>query len=93
MMIDEETYEVARVEFHLIKPVRLWWGLLGKAPGSRRQPPRKPATDGLLGAYRTQDLCLRPGLVQLFSPPATNPMGKVPSVAGGAGRKLSCEVS
>ena len=46
MMIDEETYEVARVEFHLIKPVRLWWGLLGKLREAEGSLERKPATDG-----------------------------------------------
>ena len=46
MMIDEETYEVAHVEFHLIKPVRLWWGLLGKLREAEGSLERKPATDG-----------------------------------------------
>ena len=46
MMIDEETYEVARVEFHLIKPVGLWWGLLGKLREAEGSLERKPATDG-----------------------------------------------
>ena len=46
MMIDEETYEVARVEFHLIKPVRLWWGFLGKLREAEGSLERKPATDG-----------------------------------------------
>ena len=46
MMIDEETYEVARVEFHLIRPVRLWWGFLGKLREAEGSLDRKPATDG-----------------------------------------------
>ena len=46
MMIDEETYEVARVEFHLIKPVRLWWGLLGKLREAEGSLERQPVTDG-----------------------------------------------
>ncbi len=45
MMIDEETYEVARVEFHLIKPVRLWWGLLGKLREAEGSLERRPVTD------------------------------------------------
>ncbi len=28
--IDEETYEIARVTFNLMEPVRLWWGILGR---------------------------------------------------------------
>ena len=46
MMIDEETYEVARVEFHLINPVRLWWGLLGKLREAEGSLERRPLTDG-----------------------------------------------
>lgn len=46
IFIDAETFEIARVEFRLIEPVRLWWGLLGKLRQVEGSVERKPLEDG-----------------------------------------------
>ena len=46
IFIDAETFEVARVEFRLIEPVGLWWGLLGKLRRAEGSIERKPLEDG-----------------------------------------------
>ena len=47
ILIDKETFQVARVEFELIEPVRLWWGLLGKLHTVKGLIERKPLEDGI----------------------------------------------
>ena len=46
IFIDAETFEVARVEFRLIEPVGLWWGLLAKLRQAEGSVDRKPLEDG-----------------------------------------------
>ena len=46
IFIDAETFEVARVEFRLIEPVGLWWGLLGKLRRADGSIARKRLEDG-----------------------------------------------
>ena len=46
IFVDKETFQVARVEFQLIKPVRLWWGLLGKLRAVQGVIERAPLPDG-----------------------------------------------
>ena len=46
IFIDAETFEVARVEFRLIEPVGLWWGLLGKLRRAEGSIARKRLEDG-----------------------------------------------
>ncbi len=46
IFIDAETFEVARVEFRLIEPVSLWWGLLGKLRRAEGSIERKRLEDG-----------------------------------------------
>lgn len=46
IFVDKETFQVARVEFQLIKPVRLWWGLLGKLRAVQGVIERAPLSDG-----------------------------------------------
>ena len=40
--VDRATFEPARVEFELIEPVRLWWGLLGVINRARGSLDRRP---------------------------------------------------
>lgn len=40
--VDRATFEPARVEFELIQPVRLWWGLLGVINRARGSLDRRP---------------------------------------------------
>ena len=40
--VDRATFEPARVEFELIRPVRLWWGLLGVINRARGSLDRRP---------------------------------------------------
>ena len=46
IFVDKETFQVARVEFELIEPVKLWWGLLGKLYTMRGVIERGPLEDG-----------------------------------------------
>ena len=46
LFVDSETFEVARIEFRLIEPVGLWWGLLGKLRQVEGAVERKPAAGG-----------------------------------------------
>ena len=46
IFVDKETFQVARVEFELIEPVRLWWGLLGKLRAVKGVIDRAPLPDG-----------------------------------------------
>ncbi len=46
IFVDKETFQVARVEFQLIKPVRLWWGFLGKLRAVQGVIERAPLEDG-----------------------------------------------
>ncbi len=46
IFVDKETFQVARVEFELIEPVRLWWGLLGKLRSVNGVIERAPLADG-----------------------------------------------
>ena len=46
IFVDAETFEVARIEFRLIEPVGLWWGLLGKLRQVEGSVERKPLADG-----------------------------------------------
>jgi hypothetical protein len=43
--IDSETYEIARVHFELINPVRVWWGIAGSINDLRGEFNRFPLTD------------------------------------------------
>ena len=44
--IDEQTYEIAAVEFRLTEPVRLWWGILGAIRVLDGRVERQPLEDG-----------------------------------------------
>ena len=46
IFVDKETFQVARIEFQLIKPVRLWWGFLGKLRAVKGVIERAPLADG-----------------------------------------------
>ena len=46
IFVDKETFQVARVQFELIEPVRLWWGLLGKLRSVNGVIERAPLADG-----------------------------------------------
>ena len=46
IFVDAETFEVARIEFRLIEPVGLWWGLLGKLRQVEGSIERKPLASG-----------------------------------------------
>ena len=46
IFVDKETFQVARVEFQLIEPVSLWWGLLGKLRAVKGFVERAPLADG-----------------------------------------------
>jgi len=47
ILIDKKTFQVARVEFELIEPVRLWWGILGRLHTVKGLIERKPLADGI----------------------------------------------
>lgn len=47
ILIDKETFQVARVKFELIEPVGLWWGILGKLHTFKGLIERKPLADGI----------------------------------------------
>ena len=42
LWIDQETFEAARIEFELIDPVRLWWGVVGTISHARGSLDRGP---------------------------------------------------
>ncbi len=46
IFVDKETFQVARIEFQLIEPVRLWWGFLGKLRAVKGVIERAPLADG-----------------------------------------------
>jgi len=46
IFVDTETFEVARIEFRLIEPVGLWWGLLGKLRQVEGSVERRPSAEG-----------------------------------------------
>ncbi len=45
LWVDEDTFEVARVEFDLIDRVRMWWGLLGTISDARGSFDRYPVEE------------------------------------------------
>ena len=45
--LDRESYEVARVEFELIRPTRIWWGILGSIARIDGMMDRKEGEDGI----------------------------------------------
>ena len=47
LWVDQRTYEVARVNFQLLKPVRWWWGLLGSISAARGQIERREIAENV----------------------------------------------
>ena len=45
--LDQESYEVVRVEFELIRPTRIWWGILGSISRVDGMMDRKEGEDGI----------------------------------------------
>ena len=45
--LDRESYEVVRVEFELIRPTRIWWGILGSISRVDGMMDRKEGEDGI----------------------------------------------
>ena len=45
--LDQESYEIARVEFELIRPTRIWWGILGSISRVEGMLDRKKGKDGV----------------------------------------------
>ena len=52
--IDEDTFEVARVEFELIGKVRLWWGILGSMSAARGSLDRYPLEEDIWAPLRLE---------------------------------------
>ena len=50
--IDEDAFEMARVEFELIGKVRLWWGILGSMSAARGSLDRYPLEEGIWAPLR-----------------------------------------
>ena len=45
--LDKESYEIVRVEFELIRPTRIWWGILGSISRVDGMLDRKEGEDGV----------------------------------------------
>ncbi|MCY3777909.1 MAG: hypothetical protein OXH11_18185 [Candidatus Aminicenantes bacterium] len=45
--LDQESYEIVRVEFELIRPTRIWWGILGSISRVDGMLDRKEGRDGV----------------------------------------------
>ena len=45
--LDQESYEIVRVEFELIRPTRIWWGILGSISRVDGMLDRKEGKDGV----------------------------------------------
>ena len=45
--LDQESYEIARVEFELIRPTRIWWGILGSISRVDGMLDRKEGENGI----------------------------------------------
>lgn len=45
--LDHESYEIVRVEFELIRPTRIWWGMLGSISRVDGMMDRKEGEDGI----------------------------------------------
>lgn len=54
--IDSEDYGIARVEFHLMEPVRLWYGILGNVT----------VADGLVETIRNEEGFWRPREMKIY---------------------------
>ena len=52
--IDEDTFEMARVEFELIGTVRLWWGILGSMSAARGAFDRYPLDEDIWAPFRLE---------------------------------------
>ena len=45
--LDQESYEIVRVEFELIRPTRIWWGILGSISRVNGMLDREEGEDGV----------------------------------------------
>ena len=45
--LDQESYEIVRVEFELMRPTRIWWGILGSISRVDGRLDRKEGRDGV----------------------------------------------
>ena len=45
--LDQESYEIVRIEFELIRPTRIWWGILGSISRVDGMLDRKEGEDGI----------------------------------------------